>query len=331
MERVLLVDDFFNSKSDKFKGAVFFVKKIARTDVTVLITGESGTGKSLLAKVIHEGSNRKSGPFYTINCAAIQDQLLESELFGHTKGSFTGAVSDKIGKVQMADGGTIFLDEIGETSLKFQTSILRFIQERVFERVGGTTQQKADVRIIAATNQPLMELVRVKKFREDLFYRLNVARVSIPPIRERKEDIIDLATSFVEEFKNTHQKNGLTIRPDFFDSVCTYDWPGNIREMRNAIERALIIAEDIVDSTHLPEEINLTVSSIDSFNKSVEKNTISRFFDNLSLKELERVYIEHVLKTSKDFSAAAKTLGIDQSTLWRKRKSYMTESNLYKC
>jgi two-component system NtrC family response regulator len=228
--------------------AVELLKKVAGTETTVLLLGESGTGKELFARACHFLSPRKDAPFVTINCAAIPNELLENELFGSERGAFTGSVTRKIGKFELANKGTVFLDEIGDLSLQLQAKLLRVLQEKTFERLGGTVSIKVDVRIIAASNKDLSSLVHEGKFREDLYYRLNVFPITLPPLRERKEDIPILVTHFLKRLKSTK-----TISPGALEKLKEYDWPGNVRELENTIERANILSKDII----LPEHILL--------------------------------------------------------------------------
>jgi two-component system NtrC family response regulator len=228
--------------------AVELLKKVAGTETTVLLLGESGTGKELFARACHFLSPRKDAPFVTINCAAIPNELLENELFGSERGAFTGSVTRKIGKFELANKGTVFLDEIGDLSLQLQAKLLRVLQEKTFERLGGTVSIKVDVRIIAASNKDLSSLVYEGKFREDLYYRLNVFPITLPPLRERKEDIPILVTHFLKRLKSTK-----TISPGALEKLKEYDWPGNVRELENTIERANILSKDII----LPEHILL--------------------------------------------------------------------------
>jgi DNA-binding NtrC family response regulator len=228
-------------KSVKMNQAVDSAKKAAASKATVLLLGESGTGKELVARAIHGWSERREKPFVAINCVGLSKELLESELFGHEKGAFTGAHQQKKGKMELADGGTVFLDEVGDITPELQTKLLRFLQEREFERVGGTKPIRVDVRIIAATNRDLDGDVKQGRFREDLFYRLNVVPVNLPPLRERKEDIPDLAKFFLERFSKETKKNFSEITPDALQKLSAHDWPGNVRELGNVIERAVVL------------------------------------------------------------------------------------------
>ncbi|MBI5177967.1 MAG: sigma-54-dependent Fis family transcriptional regulator [Nitrospinae bacterium] len=242
--------------SPQVKAISELVESVAGTNATVLIMGESGTGKELVANAIHNASDRKNGPFVKVNCAALAETLLESELFGHEKGAFTGAIAQKKGRFEVADGGTIFLDEIGEISPALQVKLLRILQEREFERVGGTAPVKANVRIIAATNRNLAEEVKNGAFREDLFYRLNVISIRTPALRERRGDIPALAGYFLEKYKVEVNKNITAIADRAMKCLLDYDWPGNIRELQNVIERGIVLArKGVLDVADLPENI----------------------------------------------------------------------------
>ncbi len=305
-------------KNEKVLSLFALIKKVAPTKVSVLIQGESGTGKELIARLIHKLSPQAKGPFVAINCAAIPETLLESELFGVEKGAATG-VTEKEGRFQMSDGGTLLLDEIAEMSLSLQAKILRVIQEKKFEKVGGKKTIAVDVRIIAATNQDLEKCVREKKFREDLFYRLNVVSLTLPPLRERREDIPLLTQYFLEKFNKEFQKSCRGVSPEVMDKFLTYPWPGNIRELENVIERALILAQG--------EEITLSdLPPIFS-----ELPTPSEEKKPLPLKEKrkrevdasERSLLNETLKaTDWDIPAAAQKLGISQRHLYRLIKKY---------
>src|SRR5881296_1626843 len=232
------------------------IGQLAGSDATALITGESGTGKELVARAIYHHSRRSAQPFIAINCAAIPENLLESELFGHEKGAFTGANSQRIGKFEQCDQGTIFLDEIGDMSLATQTKILRVLQSGTFERVGGNQPLRADVRVIAATNKALEQAVAVKQFREDLFYRLNVVRIQIPPVRERREDIRLLVNYFLKKFAQAQNQRPKSIAPEVIRILEQYHWPGNVRELENVIQRATVVAKgDVILLNDLPREV----------------------------------------------------------------------------
>jgi len=279
--------------------------RIAESNISVLIEGESGTGKELVAQFIHQKSPRAEKPFVRINCAALPEELLESELFGHVKGAFTGALRDRQGRFEVADGGTIFLDEIAEVPPAIQAKLLQVIQSKEFERVGESLSRKVDVRIIAATNRNLDEALKEGTFREDLFYRLNAVRLKPSPLRERPEDIPILLHYFIAKFC---KDRSLDISQEAMDALRCYRWNGNVRELENVIERAVILARHgTVELHHLPEEVRT----------SMEKPTYS-----FSLEEVEKLHIKKVLQIAKDYDEAAQILGIDPATLWRKRKKY---------
>ncbi|OCA89050.1 sigma-54 interaction domain-containing protein [Pseudobacillus wudalianchiensis] len=262
---------------EKVKSILKFTQKIAVTNSTVLIQGESGTGKGVLARYIHQTSKRKEGPFLTINCAAIPAELLESELFGYTPGAFTGANrTGKIGLLEAADQGTLFLDEIGEMSLSLQAKLLQVIQDKKFIPVGGYEEKKVDIRIIAATNRNLAEMVQQRQFREDLYYRLNVIDIKMPPLRERKEDIIPLSYNFLHTFNRLYEMNKL-ISQECLDMLTYYSWPGNVRQLENLIERLVVTSDSIIDVSDLPEMIyesiqdNPALSPPSSLNEAIDR------------------------------------------------------------
>jgi DNA-binding NtrC family response regulator len=239
--------------SEGLKEALLQVQRVAPADTTVLILGESGTGKELLARSVHQLSPRAKGPFVAINCAAIPESLLENELFGHEKGAFTGANARKLGRVEMAQGGTLFLDEIGELPLSLQPKILRLVQERQFDRVGGTETRQVDLRLVTATNRDLRAMVASREFREDLFFRLSVIEITIPPLRDRRDDILPLAESFLEKFsREAGRRRPLAFSPESLRALTRHAWPGNVRELQNGIERAVILCGgDMVEPEHL--------------------------------------------------------------------------------
>jgi transcriptional regulator with PAS, ATPase and Fis domain len=286
--------------------------KVAPTDSTVLITGESGTGKEMIASSIYEHSLRKGKPFIAINCVAIPEGLLESELFGHEKGAFTGATAQKKGKFELADGGTVFLDEIGDMPMATQAKLLRALQEKEFERVGGSNPIRVDVRFIAATNKNLPQLIKEGKFREDLYFRLNVFSISLPPLRERREDISLLASYFLEKSPKPAKLSAAALQV-----LIGYNWSGNVRELKNIIERASIMSEDgLIDIHHLPENIR----------KGTEK-MVSSINDDLPLDErmkiIEKEMIINALKESGGVQVkAAGLLGINQRSLWHRIKKF---------
>ena len=304
-------------KPDNLIGESFQMKKIyelvhsaAKTDTTVLIRGESGTGKELVAKAIHINSNRKYAPIITINCGALSESLLESELFGHEKGSFTGAQFKRKGKFEMADGGTIFLDEIGSISLRMQIELLRVLETKKFSRVGGNELIKSDFRVITATNEPLEELVKAGKFREDLYYRLNVFTIIIPPLRERRDDIPLLVDFFIKKFSMVMNKKIKKISKEAMDFLMNYDWRGNVRELENAIERAMVVGKsDSILVGDLPFHGSNNIYEADD--------------DDKSLSSMEKKYIKRILnETSWNISKAAQILGIDRVTLYNKINKY---------
>ena len=291
------------------KQALIQIRNVAKTPTTVLVSGESGTGKEVVARVIHQFSPRKTAPFVALNCAAIPEQLLESELFGHEKGAFTGATQTRLGKFELARGGTLFLDEIGELPMALQAKLLRVLQERVFERVGGSREIKADVRIVAATNRNLRDEVTGHRFREDLFYRLNVFPLALPPLRERTDAIPVLAEFFLQRFSRQNDKRVSRIAPAALTAMMRYPWPGNVRELQNIIERAVILADGVIEPGDLPDDIR---------NLDPPRSTN----DGL-LKEKEKEAILAALKLSgNNRRIAAGQLGISKRTLQYRLKEY---------
>ncbi len=298
-------------KSEKMQKIYDLLEVVSDTDSNVLIVGETGTGKKLVARALHYNSSRREYPFVTISCAAIPENLLESELFGHEKGAFTGAVERKLGKFEVANGGTIFLDEIEELPKPLQAKVLRVIEDKEFERVGGTETIKVDVRIVAATNRNLKELVEEGKFREDLYYRLKVVTIVLPPLRERREDIPLLVEHFIKHFNRKMERNIKGLSRSAMDIILDYDWPGNVRELENAIEHAFIHCRgEIIQPAHLPEEI------VESKKVLGEEKKIR------NIKEIEKGIIQTALKEGKRRKEIAEILGVSRSTLWRKMKKY---------
>jgi len=302
--------------------------KVATTDTTVLLTGESGTGKELVAHAIHHGSTRSSGPFVAVNCAALPDTLLESELFGHEKGAFTGADRQRPGRFEQAQGGTLFLDEVGELSAAVQAKFLRVLQEREFQRVGGTVTIRADVRVIAATNRDLEREVDAGRFREDLFYRLNVFTVHLPPLRERGDDVLLLADYFVRDIGGRMGKGEPGLSRDARDVLLAHAWPGNIRELSNAIERALIVSDGgLITAAQLaiaaPRPARATERQPPpSGNASAERDAAGP----QSLADWERQMVTDVLRTAKgNRSRAAAILGLTRSQLYTRLKRFNLE------
>ncbi len=297
--------------SPAFRRMMTLVDQVADSSATVLIQGESGAGKELVARAIHERSPRRIRPFVAVNCAALPETLLESELFGYEKGAFTGAAARKEGRFELADGGTLFLDEVADLAIVTQPKILRVLQEGEFERVGGTKTLRVDVRIVTATNQDLAQMVREKRFREDLYYRLNVITVNVPPLRERREDIRVLAQHFLRVYsaKNNRRLDGLS--DEALRRLEAYAWPGNVRELENVIERAVVLAHGaLVELTDLPEEV-AGATPLPEGVLSVRVGT--------PLAEVERRLLEETLRAMKgNRTLTAKLLGIDPKTVYRK-------------
>jgi transcriptional regulator with PAS, ATPase and Fis domain len=290
------------------------IELAAGATATVLITGETGTGKELVARTIHEQSSRKNGPMVKVNCSALTESLLESELFGHARGSFTGAIKDKIGRFEMADGGTLFLDEIGEISPYIQVKLLRFLQEREFERVGEGTTRKADVRIIAATNRDLRSLVAEGEFREDLYYRLKVFPIRLPALRQRKEDVGLLITHFIDKFNKQTGKTITGLTSDAALTLMDYCWPGNIRELENAIEHAFVTCrEKEIGTFDLPLEIRHVELRSAECRQGGETPPFSAGQRRLTIETVD----EALRSNGGNRNRAAQSLGIDRTTLWR--------------
>jgi two-component system NtrC family response regulator len=295
------------------------IRKVAQSRASVLITGPSGTGKELIAKAIHYHSPRKERPFISVNCGALTETLLESELFGHEKGAFTGAISMKKGRFELADEGTLFLDEVGEMSPSLQVKLLRVLQEMEFERVGGTKTIKVDVRVLSASNRNLKEDVAEGLFREDLFYRLNVIHMEIPPLKERKEDIRLLVHHFIEKYRQDEGKGKIELVPETWKALYNYPWPGNVRELENVIERAVVLNSDgLIEFQDLPPEFSEKPQDLD----------IDRFISpdaelQPTLEKIEEKLIRRALKLADNVQAhAAEMLGITKSLIQHKMKKY---------
>jgi NtrC-family two-component system response regulator AlgB len=305
----LAPDVELKTEEPSMRSALDVAFQVAPTEATVLLRGESGTGKGVLARAIHARSKRASRPFVTVHCPSLSAELLESDLFGHTKGSFTGAVQEKIGKVDAANGGTLFLDEIGDLPLLLQPKLLRLIQDKAYERVGDPAQRTADVRIVAATNRDLEAEVRAGRFREDLFYRLNVIEVTLPPLRSRRRDLLPLARHLLGFFARQAGKVVTGLTPAAEEAIAAYSWPGNVRELRNAVERGVILTRDqTVGTEHLPGQLMTAATA------RIEVG------GPITLEALEAEHIRRVVANSPSLEEAAESLGIDPSTLYRKRK-----------
>ncbi len=308
-------------KNHRMREIYELIEQIAETDAIVTIEGESGTGKELVARAIHFSSRRAQAPFVLVNCSALVETLLESELFGHARGSFTGAVRDKIGRFEAADGGTIFLDEIGEVSPAVQVKLLRVIQEREFERVGENTPRTTDVRIIAATNRNLKTLMDTGAFREDLYYRLRVVPICLPPLRERREDIPLLVSAFVERFQESTGKQITRVSDEALARMMDYDWPGNVRELENAIEHAFVRCGGTeIEADHLPIEVRTGASGpVPGNGPPLAAAQPARTLR--PSQEDERAIILAALEAARGSkSDAAKQLGIGRTTLWRRMR-----------
>jgi transcriptional regulator with PAS, ATPase and Fis domain len=293
-------------KNKKMQEIYWLIERVADSDATTLILGESGTGKELAAQAIHEKSRRAKKAFVKVNCSALSESLLESELFGHVKGAYTDAISDRIGRFQLADKGTIFLDEIGDISLAIQVKLLRALQEGVIERVGDPTPMHVDARIICATNKDLKKLINNNLFREDLYYRLKIISMKLPPLRERKDDIVPLVTHFIKKYNLKTGKNILSINDDVLDLFMRYPWKGNVRELENAIEHAFVLCRSkVITTSHIPVEI---------------KEIKNDYYPSEEIKDEKKLVESALIKSGWNKSKAARALGIDRTTLWRKTK-----------
>src|SRR3954465_8505240 len=294
--------------------------KAASSPASIVILGESGTGKSILARAIHDHSPQKDNAFVTVSCPSLSRELLESELFGHVKGAFTGAATETWGKVALAKGGTLFLDEIGELPIEIQPKLLRLLQEKEYERVGEAKQRQADVRVIAATNRNLEQAVKEGRFREDLFYRLNVISLHMPPMRERLGDLLRITGHYLEFFSAQCKKPVKAFTPRAAEAMQRYSWPGNLRELRNLVERAVILATgDLIDLADLPEKMRDAVAASPD-------GQLIRVGGRFSLEELEGEHIRQLLAKTDTMEEASKILGIDPATLYRKRKKTSAQS-----
>jgi NtrC-family two-component system response regulator AlgB len=299
------------TRSAALQAALDTVRRAAGSEAAVLLRGENGTGKGVLARLLHTRSPRATGPFVVVHAPTLSEELLASELFGHARGAFTGAVKDQPGKVEAAHGGTLFLDEIAEIAPTLQAKLLRFLQDKQFERVGETQSRRADVRVVSATNRNLETDVGAGRFREDLLYRLNVIEVTVPPLRERREDIVPLARHFVAFFARQARRPVPEMSPEAEAALLRYDWPGNVRELRNAMERAVVLMDGrVLDASALPRKV------------AEAPATGPALGDDVTLDDVEKEHIRRVLLRAGSLDDAARILGIDPSTLWRKRKRY---------
>lgn len=303
-------EEKLQSASTGMQRAIETARKAAPSEAIVLILGESGVGKSVFARAIHHWSLRSVRPMSVISCPAIPPDLLESELFGHAKGAFTGAVRDYPGRIAACEGGTLFLDEIADITAPVQAKLLRFIQDKEYERLGESVSRRADVRIVAATNADLENLVSEGRFREDLFYRLNVISLTVPPLRERREDILAMAKDFLAYFGKTNHKRISSFTGEALQALLDHTWPGNVRELRNAVERAVILSSgETIDANDILENPHRSSTSIS-------------LGDMVPLTAVEEQHIRRVLAKASSLQEAADILGIDQTTLWRRRKTY---------
>jgi DNA-binding NtrC family response regulator len=312
------VVDEFVGKSQKVRVVFELVEKVAKTDANVLLLGESGTGKELVARAIHQKSKRKNKPLITVNCAALTETLLESELFGHEKGAFTGAYARKLGRFELADKGTVFLDEIGEISPAIQAKLLRVLEEKKFNRVGGVETIGVDTRVIAATNKDLEQYVKTGKFREDLYFRLNVFPIQIPPLRERREDVPLLVSYFLKKY----QYRGKDLPSELVDRLVNYHWPGNVRELKNVLERAMILSDDKdIEAQHVGLRPGSLAKEATSMEEGEELSASEE--PPSSLGEMEKNMIVEALKKSKgNKTEAAKALHITRRMLYSRMKKY---------
>ncbi len=302
---------WFDSRSPTFRAFLDRARRAAASDAVLLLRGESGTGKNVIARWISTQGPRRDRPFVGVNCPALSADLMSSTLFGHRRGAFTGATADTAGKVQEAEGGTLFLDEVGDLGPDAQARLLRFLNDRTYERLGDPRERRADVRVLAATNRPLEDLVRAGRFRDDLLFRLDVVPLTIPPLRERREDVVPLAEHHLAFYAARQARTGAHFTPEALDAMRAHPWPGNLRELRNSIERAVILSPG--DALG-PRELGLGTG--DPSTGAVEVGAM------VSLDELEREHIARVVARTPTLDAAAKVLGLDATTLLRKRKRY---------
>lgn len=326
------VESEFVGSSQKMREVYGLIYKLCKVDTTVLIRGENGTGKELVAKAIHFNSPRKSGSFVAINCGAIPENLMESELFGHEKGSFTGASERKIGKFQLATNGTLFLDEIGELRPEMQVKLLRVLQEKKFLPVGSNREVKSNARIIAATNRNLEKMIEENTFREDLFYRLNVMPIFLPPLRERKDDIQALVQHFIKKFAKSHDSKIQGITPEAIETLKNYRWPGNIRELENAIERSFIVENSqSIQAASLPDAVRMSTTTPQKSTGAAPSSPTEGLDFELFKEKAEKDFIISALKANKGrINQTVAQANIPKNTLLRKIKKYEIDVDLYK-
>jgi len=320
--------DSFHSSDPRMQAVLETARAIANTRATVLLLGESGTGKSRLARCLHATSDRRSGPFQVVHCGALPSALLESELFGHAKGAFTGAIRDRAGRFEEADGGTIFLDEIQSAPLELQVKLLRVLQDREFERVGETRTRQVDVRILAASNQDLLAAIDRGEFREDLYWRLNVVSLTLPPLRERPADVLRLTETFLRRFAREYRRTVPILGPEVPECLAAYSWPGNLRQLENVVERALLVCQGTtLHREHLPEEVRAEGRLGSLVHPGSLVAGLSHLQEILPLKQAliapERAILIHALESTRgNRSEAAERLGINRTTLFNKMRKH---------
>jgi NtrC-family two-component system response regulator AlgB len=307
----------FETRSPAYAAFLQTAVRAAASDAVILLRGESGTGKNVFARWIRKQSRRAAGRFVTVHCPMLSSELMSSALFGHRKGAFTGAVADATGKVEEAEGGTLFLDEVADLSPDAQARLLRFLNDRTYERLGEANERQADVRLLAATNRSLEDEVRTGRFREDLFFRLNVITLTLPPLRERREDVLPLAHYYLRFFERRQGRHNLTFSPAAEQAILSAPWPGNLRQLRNAVERAVILTP-----ANVVEAADLGLTATGSLALAQGPHDRIALGDEVSLEDIEREHIARVIARAPSFEAAARILGIDVTTLQRKRKRY---------